>query len=53
MLVKADGAPTYFLADVAYHLSKHDRGTDHAIDFLGPDHHGHIARMQAAMLDGS
>jgi arginyl-tRNA synthetase len=49
VLVKADGAPTYFLADVAYHLSKHDRGTDHAIDFLGPDHHGHIARMQAAM----
>jgi arginyl-tRNA synthetase len=49
VLVKADGQPTYFLADVAYHLSKHERGTDHAIDFLGPDHHGHIARMKAAM----
>jgi arginyl-tRNA synthetase len=49
VVMKADGAPTYFLADVAYHLSKHERGTDHAIDFLGPDHHGHIARMQAAM----
>ena len=49
VLVKADGVPTYFLADIAYHLSKHERGTDHAIDFLGPDHHGHIARMTAAM----
>jgi len=49
VLVKADGAPTYFLADAAYHLSKHDRGSDHAIDFLGPDHHGHITRMLAAM----
>lgn len=49
VLVKADGEPTYFLADVAYHLSKHERGTDHAIDFLGPDHHGHITRMTAAM----
>jgi arginyl-tRNA synthetase len=49
VLVKADGEPTYFLADIAYHLSKHERGTDRAIDLLGPDHHGHIARMQAAM----
>jgi arginyl-tRNA synthetase len=49
VLVKADGAPTYFLADVAYHASKQDRGCELAIDFLGPDHHGHIARMQAAM----
>jgi len=49
VVVKADGMPTYFLSDVAYHLSKHERGTDHAIDFLGPDHHGHISRMQAAM----
>ena len=49
VVVKADGKPTYFLSDIAYHLSKHERGTDHAIDFLGPDHHGHIARMQAAM----
>lgn len=50
VLIKADGVPTYFLADIAYHLSKHERGTDRAIDFLGPDHHGHIARMEAAML---
>ncbi len=50
VLVKADGDATYFLADIAYHASKHDRGADRAIDFLGPDHHGHIARMVAATL---
>lgn len=49
VLVKADGAPTYFLADIAYHVSKHDRGAERAITFLGPDHHGHIARMSAAV----
>jgi arginyl-tRNA synthetase len=48
VLVKADGVPTYFLADIAYHISKKDRGAERAIDFLGPDHHGHIARMVAA-----
>ncbi|HKK69783.1 MAG TPA: arginine--tRNA ligase [Candidatus Krumholzibacteria bacterium] len=50
VLVKADGDATYFLADIAYHASKHDRGADRAIDFLGPDHHGHIARMVAATV---
>jgi len=50
VLVKADGDATYFLADIAYHASKHARGAEHAIDFLGPDHHGHIARMVAATL---
>lgn len=49
VLVKADGIPTYFLADIAYHASKHDRGGERAIDFLGPDHHGHILRLSAAM----
>ena len=49
VLVKADGDPTYFLADIAYHASKQARGAEHAIDFLGPDHHGHIARMVAAV----
>lgn len=49
VLVKADGVPTYFLADIAYHASKHRRGFEHAIDFFGPDHHGHIARLDGAM----
>jgi arginyl-tRNA synthetase len=46
---KSDGEPTYFLADVAYHAAKLDRGFDRAIGLLGPDHHGHVPRMKAAM----
>jgi len=49
VLVKGDGNPTYFLADVAYHKNKYDRGFGKAIDLLGPDHHGHVPRMKAAM----
>lgn len=44
---RSDGTPTYFLADAAYHRDKHARGFRHAIDVWGPDHHGHITRMQA------
>jgi arginyl-tRNA synthetase len=47
VLVKSSGEATYFLADAAYHLDKLRRGFDKAIDVLGPDHHGHVARMQA------
>ncbi len=49
VLKKSGGEPTYFLADVAYHASKLDRGFDRAIGLLGPDHHGHVMRMKAAM----
>jgi len=49
VLVRADGMPTYFLADIAYHFHKFQRGFEHAIDFWGPDHHGYIQRMQGAM----
>jgi len=49
VIVRSDGVSTYFLADVAYHFHKYQRGFEHAIDFLGPDHHGHIPRMEAAM----
>jgi arginyl-tRNA synthetase len=49
VIQKSDGEPTYFLADIAYHASKLDRGFYHAIGLLGPDHHGHVPRMQAAM----
>lgn len=48
VLVKSDGAPTYFLGDIAYHKTKLDRGFDWILDLLGPDHHGHIPRMKAA-----
>jgi len=48
VLARSDGSPTYFLADSAYHLNKLKRGFSHVIDIWGPDHHGHIKRMEAA-----
>ncbi len=48
VLVKSDGNPTYFLGDIAYHLTKLRRGYRWAVDLLGPDHHGHVPRMKAA-----
>jgi arginyl-tRNA synthetase len=48
VLVKSDGNPTYFLGDIAYHLTKLRRGYRQVIDLLGPDHHGHVPRMKAA-----
>ncbi len=48
VLVKADGEPTYFLPDIAYHRDKYRRG-DVLIDILGADHHGYVRRMQAAL----
>jgi arginyl-tRNA synthetase len=47
VIVRSDGRPTYFMADVAYHLDKHDRGYARAIDVLGPDHHGHVKKLHA------
>ena len=50
VLVRANGVPTYFVPDIAYHYNKLvTRGFDKAIDILGADHHGYIARMKAAM----
>jgi arginyl-tRNA synthetase len=49
VLVRGDGRPTYFLADIAYHYHKYQRGFERAIDFWGPDHHGYILRMAGAM----
>lgn len=49
VVITSDGRPTYFLPDIAYHLHKAERGYAAAIDLLGPDHHGHAQRMQAAM----
>ncbi|MDP9431712.1 MAG: arginine--tRNA ligase [Actinomycetota bacterium] len=47
VLIKSDGAPTYFAADVAYYLDKRARGFDRVIILLGADHHGYVARMMA------
>ncbi len=49
VLVRQNGEPSYFLADIAYHRAKHERGYGRALDLWGPDHHGHIARMQGAL----
>ncbi|MDR2338955.1 MAG: arginine--tRNA ligase [Deltaproteobacteria bacterium] len=49
VLVKSDGDTTYFASDVAYHENKFGRGYDLAIDVLGADHAGYLARMSAAV----
>ena len=50
VLIRANGNPTYFAADIAYHRNKLEiRGFDTAIDVWGADHHGHVARMQGAL----
>lgn len=49
VLIKSDGNMTYFLPDIAYHVDKIARGSTHLIDVLGPDHHGYISRMKAAL----
>jgi arginyl-tRNA synthetase len=47
VLVKADGAPTYFAADCGYLLDKIERGFDQLVYVLGADHHGYVARLEA------
>ncbi len=50
VLVRANGVPTYFVPDIAYHYNKLvTRGFDKAIDVLGADHHGYVPRMKAAL----
>ncbi len=49
VLVRGNGAPTFLLPDIAYHRDMHARGFRRAIDLWGPDHHGHVVRMQAAL----
>ena len=50
VLVRANGVPTYFVPDIAYHYNKlEERKFDIAIDVLGADHHGYVPRMKAAL----
>ena len=49
ILMKSDGNTTYFVPDIGYHINKYQRGYDILIDVLGPDHHGYLKRMEAAM----
>ncbi|AMP19801.1 arginine--tRNA ligase [endosymbiont 'TC1' of Trimyema compressum] len=57
VMIRQNGTPTYFAADIAYHKNKFDRGFVNTIDVWGADHHGHVARMKKAMdaigYDGS
>ena len=49
VLIRQNGNPTYFTADIAYHKNKFDRGFTTLIDVWGADHHGHVMRMKGAM----
>jgi arginyl-tRNA synthetase len=49
VLVRSSGEPTYFLADIAYHINKKERGFDRVINIWGADHHGYVPRMMAAI----
>jgi arginyl-tRNA synthetase len=45
---KSTGEYTYLAPDIAYHLSKYERGYNMLVNFWGPDHHGYIPRLKAA-----
>ncbi len=50
VLIRQNGNPTYFAADIAYHKNKLvTRGFDKAINIWGADHHGHVARMKGVL----
>ncbi|MCA9731637.1 MAG: arginine--tRNA ligase [Deferribacteres bacterium] len=49
VLVTNEGEPTYFMVDIAYHQNKFDRGFEVLYDLWGPDHHGYIDRVSAAL----
>ena len=50
VLVRANGIPTYFMGDIAYHANKYiTRGFDRCINVWGADHHGHVARLAGAL----
>ena len=50
VIQKSNGDYTYFTADIVYHKMKFEGGADLIIDVFGSNHHGHIARLQAAVL---
>jgi arginyl-tRNA synthetase len=50
VVVRANGASTYFASDIAYHLNKRERGFEHLFDAFGADHHGYQARVRAGLV---
>jgi len=49
VLIKKDGSFTYLAPDIAYHQNKYNRGFERVINIWGPDHHGYIPRLKAAV----
>ncbi len=50
VVVRGDGLPTYFAADIAYHYNKFlERNFDRVIDIWGADHQGHVSRLKAVV----
>jgi arginyl-tRNA synthetase len=49
VVVRRNGEPTYFAADIAYHRNKYARGFDTVIDIWGADHHGYMPRVYAGI----
>ena len=49
VLIRENGQPTYFLADIAYHLNKFKRGFKHLINVWGTDHHGYVKRLKSSV----
>ena len=49
VLIRGNGRPTYFAADIAYHENKLERGFEHLVNIWGADHHGYVPRMKAAV----
>lgn len=49
VVVRENGAPTYFASDIAYHNDKFARGFTTALNIWGADHHGYIPRVKAAL----
>jgi len=49
VVVRENGAKTYFASDIAYHFDKRERGFGRLIDILGADHHGYVTRVKAGL----
>ena len=49
VVVRENGAKTYFASDIAYHFDKRERGFHRLIDILGADHHGYVIRVKAGL----
>ncbi len=49
VVIRENGAKTYFASDIAYHLDKRERGFERLLDVLGADHHGYVARVRAGL----